>query len=74
MNLGEFLSIISDKSILIFVVAESGIHGVNSGAELYSGEIYNFENYEISPDLFLDELYVDTIDVNENGVFTVYVC
>ena len=74
MRLGEFLDIISDKFIVIFVVSESGIDGVNSGVDLFKGEIQDFRNYEVSPDLFLDELYVDTIDVDENGIFTIYVC
>ena len=74
MRLGEFLDIISDKFIVIFVVSESGIDGVNSGVDLFKGEIQDFRNYEVRPDLFLDELDVDTIDVDENGIFTIYVC
>lgn len=75
MRLGEYLSLIKDEFISIIVIAEeSGIDGVNPGEELFRGAIFEMQNYPLDDNTWLDELYVDTIDIDANGVFTIYVC
>ena len=78
MHLGEFIELINDPCLVITVVAEdgSGLDGVTPGDTLYSGEISDFTNCLVDEknDVYLDEMYVDTIDVDEYGAFTINVC
>ena len=74
MNLGELVDIISDPYLQVRVVSELDQKPELRGKVLYSGEIQNIfhDNSIIFDDVYLDELYVDYIDVGDE--FTIYVC
>ena len=75
MRLGEFIDIIRDVFLVISIVLEVDLDAP-AGTVLFQGEITGFQNrlVDTANDVYLDELYLDTIDVDESGMFTIYVC
>lgn len=76
MRLGEFIDLINDGYLTINVISRIDFEGTPSGTVLFQGEIADFQNMLVDPinDVYLDELYLDTIDIDEYGIFTIYVC
>lgn len=74
MTLGEFAGVINDN-ISIRVISELDQNPELRGKILYSGDIVNLfnDNFVVFDDVYLDELYVDYVDVDDYD-FTIYVC
>ena len=74
MTLGEFAGVINDN-ISIRVISELDQNPELQGKILYSGDIVNLfnNNFVVFDDVYLDELYVDYVDVGDYD-FTIYVC
>jgi hypothetical protein len=76
MRLGEFIDIINDGFLVISVISRTDLEDRPAGTVIYQGEIADFQNMLVDSinDVYLDELYLDTIDIDEYGIFTIYVC
>lgn len=76
MRLGEFIDLIADGYLTISVISQTDFEDMPAGTVLFQGEIADFQNRLVDSinDVYLDELYLDTIDIDEYGIFTIYVC
>lgn len=76
MVLGEFIDLINDGYLTISVISRIDFEDMPAGTVLFQGKIADFQNKLVDSinDVYLDELYLDTIDIDEYGIFTIYVC